>query len=560
MKMQLRPVYIALFAALSLAAVVRGQTLDRLVSIRCQDKELGQVLDDLERDYEVYFTYSSYHVPIEKAVTLHVARIPLRKALDTLLFDTEIVFMDVDGQVVLHPDPNKELLTLVDPLLSGKDGPVVPLVDPELARQRQKWKDRMADLGNIRMELPGGDRAGDVDLEAFRLMMEEVFREQEPEMPVPVFSDHQLAQVSLLPFLGTNAYRSNEVTNNFSLNVFWGTNGGVDGVEVGGFVNTVINDVKGIQVAGLGNTVGGNVTGTQLAGLFNVNQETTMGAQAAGLFNMTHNAQAAQIAGVFNLNTQDFSGMQLAGLFNYSAGKAEAFQLAGLFNAAGESTKTQISGLFNHARDVSGTQISGLLNIGRKVRGAQIGLINVSDSISGMPIGLINIVKKGYNRVELAGSETLFANLGFKFGARSFYNVFHFGGRWDRIDRQINENMTRQGVYLSWGLGYGLGSVVYFNPRTAMNFELLAIHINELEEWTHELNLLNQFRMTLDLRLGQGRSSFFLGPVANLMISKRSDPDTGVIGSNIPPYVLYEDTVGNTNYKFWVGGYAGFRF
>ena len=86
MKMQLRPVYIAFFAALLLASVARGQPLDRLVSIQCQDKELGQVLNDLERDYEVYFTYSSYHVPIEKAVTLQLARIPLRKALDTLLY------------------------------------------------------------------------------------------------------------------------------------------------------------------------------------------------------------------------------------------------------------------------------------------------------------------------------------------------------------------------------------------------------------------------------------------------------------------------------------------
>ena len=62
------------------------------------------------------------------------------------------------------------------------------------------------------------------------------------------------AQVSLVPSLGTNGYKSEEKTNNISFNVISGRNGGVDGVEVGLMTNHVKNDVKGVQVAGLVNT------------------------------------------------------------------------------------------------------------------------------------------------------------------------------------------------------------------------------------------------------------------------------------------------------------------
>ncbi len=552
---------VGLLAWLS-APVLQAQPLDQLVRLDYAGEPLGAVLADLEQRYAVYFTYSSYHVPVEEPVFLRMDEVRLASALDTLLAATSIIYIEVDGQVVLRPDPHKELLSRIDPLSSSGDGPLRPLSPQAPPRNRQPWEEEMVTLGSIRLELPGGDRTAEVDLEKYREAMRQAARKPEAETVLEenLFSDHQLAQVSLLPYLGTNSYRSNEVTNNFSLNVFWGTNGGVDGVELGGFVNTVVKDVKGIQVAGLGNTVGGKVTGTQLAGLFNLTQDTLVGAQAAGLFNITRQAEAAQVAGLFNLNRQDFAGLQMAGGFNLSAGKAEAVQMAGLFNVAGDKTKTQLAGLFNWAGDVSGSQISSLLNVGKKVRGSQIGLINVADTIAGPSVGLLNIVRKGYNRIELGGSATLFANLGFKLGSHKFYNIFHFGGRWDARERQVNEVTTQQGIFLSWGLGYGVGAVAVFSPRTAMNVELVATHINELEEWTNELNLLNQLRITFDLRLGSGRPSFFFGPTANLLVSRRVDPDTGLIGSGIAPYTLYEETVGDTNLKFWAGGYCGFRF
>ena len=74
-----------------------------------------------------------------------------------------------------------------------------------------------------------------------------------------------------------------------------------------------------------------------------------------------------------------------------------------------------------------------------------------------------------------------------------------------------------------------------------------------------ELNMLGQLRLTLDIRPGRN-ASFFLGPVGNILISKRINPETGEIGSSVAPYALYDETRGDTNIKAWVGFQAGVRF
>ena len=264
-------------------------------------------------------------------------------------------------------------------------------------------------------QIPGGDSMKELDLEKYKAPQIDPEDLEEEE-------GWRLAQISILPYVGTNSSKSDEIKNNFSFNVLWGTNGGVEGIEVGGFVNTVIRDVYGVQVAGLGNSVGGNVIGTQASGLFNIAGGRVQGVQASGLFNISGDADAIQFSGLFNVAGGDFSGIQTSGLFNTSKGTS-GIQVAGLFNASGAKTKTQVSGLVNVAGDVGVGQVAGLMNIGKKVNGFQIGLINIADTIAGTPIGLLNIVKKGYNRVEFSAGEALLANFALKLGAKSFYNI-----------------------------------------------------------------------------------------------------------------------------------------
>ena len=226
---------------------------------------------------------------------------------------------------------------------------------------------------------------------------EEVFDEEREEE-----LEERFVQVSLLPFVGTNFGKSRKVENKVSANVLWGVNGGVEGIEVGGLVNSVRRDVNGVQVAGLGNLVRGEVNGVQGAALLNV-------------------------AGEGGKN------IQVAGLVNYAGGNA-GLQVAGLSNVSKDKVAT--------------AQISAFFNKATYVKGVQIGLINVVDSIGIAPIGLINIVKSGknkYNKVELATSETFDGIVELKFGAKRLYNIIHGGYKWDQDAN-------------SWAIGFGLGT------------------------------------------------------------------------------------------------------
>ncbi|PHN05788.1 hypothetical protein CRP01_15050 [Flavilitoribacter nigricans DSM 23189 = NBRC 102662] len=543
--------------------VLTGQdgVLQKRVTLNYQETKLGTALTEISTGYNIQFAYSTDIVPINEKVTVQVVNKPLDYALESMLSTTKVEYKAIGSHIILKV--NEEKLTRLSQPLPQSVPQITPLYqDPkpeERISERQPPKrdpvQRPEYIGTRGPKsLPGGDQVYDLDPERFKI------RDVSYDPSKSIF-DQRLAQISLLSFLGTNAERSEDVTNNLSVNVFWGKNGGVKGLEVGGLFNTVVNDVEGAQIAGLGNTVGGRVIGTQFGGLFNVVGGEMDGIQGAGLFNVSGDqTKAVQTAGLFNISSGDFYGLQMSGLFNVSNGIADAAQVSGLFNTANGKVKAQISSLFNTAGDVQWGQVSALLNVGKKVDGFQIGLINVSDTITGMPIGLLNIVKHGYNKVEFAGSETLFANFSLKLGARSFYNIFHAGIRWD--DREIEENgAIRTGRFSSWGLGYGIGTVIDLGRTTLVNFELEATHINELESWTKELNLLNQARLTLDIRTGpRSGLSLFGGPVLNVMISRRYDPETGTYGSNIMPKTFYDETNNGTNVKMWTGFIAGIRF
>ncbi len=58
-------------------------------------------------------------------------------------------------------------------------------------------------------------------------------------------------QITFITPMGTNGTLSPKVTSNLSLNVVAGYNGGVEGVEVGGFANVLEYDMKGGQFADL---------------------------------------------------------------------------------------------------------------------------------------------------------------------------------------------------------------------------------------------------------------------------------------------------------------------
>ena len=276
-------------------------------------------------------------------------------------------------------------------------------------------------------------------------------------------------------------------------------------------------------------------------------QNIALGFSLAGLVNTGKNVNAVQIAGLMNVSKRRFAGVQIAGIGNNVGRDGNGVQIAGIYNVNVGEARTQISSIANHAGDVKGSQISAIFNKAKKVDGVQIGLINVCDTTSGGSIGLINIVKRGYNRFEIAGGLTLGPQASLKFGSYKFYNII-------QGSRKISEPV--------WSIGYGIGTTAPIGERILLNFELIASHVNESTGWTKQLNLLNQFRTAVEVRLGR-RFSLFGGPNLSVMVSNLYDPDTGKYGSSVVPYVMYENEKTGTNdtdVKMWIGFNIGARF
>ncbi|MEO8822243.1 MAG: STN and carboxypeptidase regulatory-like domain-containing protein, partial [Ginsengibacter sp.] len=112
-------------------------------------------------------------------------------------------------------------------------------------------------------------------------------------------------QVSVTPGLSTHGRLNSQVINSFSLNIFGGYSGGLNGVEIGGLFNLDKKEIRGFQAAGIFNLTGGNVTGMQ-------------------------------IAGINNTIINDLSGLQVAGINNYAKGKVKGLQISGIYNHASE--------------------------------------------------------------------------------------------------------------------------------------------------------------------------------------------------------------------------------
>lgn len=527
MLLKLRLTVLALF--ILCATHMYAQVGYPIVSFEYADTELQNVLIDLEDRYDLHFSYSPSRLPLSYGITARVHDQDFGDAVKELFQGTPIKHAFIGNQVVLRADQGQ--LSMLQ-TTKAKPRQTTPLYQekppPPKPRDVKPASPRIS--SREPQEVSGGERwlNGELDEESLAKMAAAMQR-HERELAMEEYDEtHRLAQISLLPYLGTNQQRSDEVTNNVSVNVLWGTSKAVDGFEVGGLGNTVMEDVRGVQLAGMFNQVGGKVTGTQIAGLFNQAEKGVLGAQVAGLGNISRDSIiGTQIGGLFNTNGYHIDGMQISGLFNVADG------------------------------DV-GHQISGLFNRAHTVHKRQVGLINICDSTAKAGYGLINIVQQGYNRIEVGASEGMFVTAGAKFGSRKLYNIILFGLRWDELEQTTPTNETAVGSFTSWSLGYGLGAAIKLRDKGLWNFELIASHVNEYETWTNELNLLVQFRTTMDWKIGR-RFSLYAGPSVNFFISERPLIGVDEFATHLPYEPFGEYTDGDTRVHAWLGFTAGIR-
>ena len=150
-------------------------------------------------------------------------------------------------------------------------------------------------------------------------------------------------QVSFITPLGTNGMDFEKVENTISVNIFAGHHGGLNGIEVGGFVNSIKQNATGVQAAGFVNVVQQKTTGTQVAGFANYTSKLE-GVQASGFVNMAKDSvEGVQASGFANYAHNGLKGIQATGFSNVIYGDLEGVQAAGFTNVTtGKLNETNI--------------------------------------------------------------------------------------------------------------------------------------------------------------------------------------------------------------------------
>lgn len=591
------------------------------VNVHFSEVSLKEILTQISADYHIQFSYGNDHLALNQKISFHSEDKNLEATLKQLFEDNNIVYRTIGSQLVLKPGSNKnknkkkkarkKRKKRRDAIREERDKETLErgrLFDFDIHSEIIGNKDLSLEEEELERDLISTDPIQAINTEEIGgVYYRDTLQTEETNRVAPGkyrSIKTSLGQFSVLPFLASNIRRRNRF-NVFSFNLIWGMNGGVNGFEFGLMGNSIQRHVHGLQIGGFFNNAEGHLYGIQFSGILNIVKGDIVGLQVAGLWNLGGNVYGSQIgtlgniardlygmqvSGFSNIAT-DVYGFQVSGLFNFANGKLygsqiagfgniawggkSAVQFAGLFNISAKA-QFQIAGLFNSAQFVDGAQLGGLniaktvkgvqmglinttkeleglqvgvINHAKKATGLMLGLINVVDSIKGAPIGLINIVNKnGYNRIEVFGADAMYINLGAKFGFERYYHIVQIGWKVDA-----------ENIY-TWTAGLGVGTKLKLNEALHFNFELLSSHVNENDLWTKELNLLSQFKATLDIRV-RDRVSFFVGPVFNALMSGLYNEETQIHGSNIMPYTLFDQTnQKGTNLKLWIGFTAGLRF
>jgi hypothetical protein len=371
------------------------------------------------------------------------------------------------------------------------------------------------------------------------LLATNVTAQEQPEL-----INHRF-QITLFTPFGTNGPSYKQCVNTVSLNLLWGVNAGLKGLEFGGIANIERRFVQGAQFAGVANLVSGPVTGAQFAQLLNIAEGDVIGGQLSGFMNLSGDLYGAAGAGFMNIQ-QRVTGFQGAGFMNI-AEDAKGVQASGFMNAADDVNGAQLSGFLNAADDVKGAQVSGFLNIAKTVRGTQIGFINIADDYEkGVPIGFLNIVKNGIHEFEIAGSELWNFNAGYRIGVDKLYTQFLIGTHWER-DAKF------------WGFGVGIGTRFDITHYFKGTLDLTTYQLMEHRHMYSETpNLLEQLRLTVEGRIFRDLK-WFVGPTFNMLFIPFEYPEPAILDV-INPWTVIESTSGVSYLRLWPGISGGIRF
>ena len=543
MKKRFSLVLLILILALNLKAQHTSEipNLYKRVSLNISSRPVGEVLEQIGKKGDFYFSYSSNAFNKDSLISINAKDQTIRDILDRIFLGT-VDYRESSKYVILRStllhfsiepemiktDSRHYLITgrvvdvytrktvsdasvyekrLLESALTDKDGYFRMRIRGEhqaviLTVSKEAYRDTsMMFLSTVTIK-PEGYVYKDDDYQSYASNLVERLgigkflvstKQQIQSLNISGFLAKSPFQASLLPGLSSHGMFSSQVVNKASLNLFGGYTAGVNGVEVGGLFNINKEDVKHVQVAGLTNLVGGSVHGFQAGGLLNTVLDSVHGFQTASLVNdVRENADGWQTAGILNHVRKDLKGVQVAGIANLVSNNTDGIQIAGISNIV--------------RKDMRGVQIGSIFNYAKNLRGVQIGLINFADSSSGLSVGLINWVNKGYHKISLSRNEIFHYHACIKTGNAKLYSILMGAATFKEVEK----------VYSA---GFGFGHDMIFTRRFSASAEIssLGLYLGNFES----VNILNKGQLNFQLDLIKGMS-IFAGPSYSIY---HSDPN-----------------------------------
>ncbi len=512
------------------------QPLKTKISLKVNNATLPQVLQKIQQQYAIRFSYLNNDLPVKNRISAEVKEKSLAEVLDVLLANTNVGYLEKNGQVIIKKGlpkslPKASTLNKLPPPVSGSQTKPIPKTTPatvenkpEASQEKAPEKVEPTTSTNITEE-PSTSVA---DTSSVRNLADSNMVPVSRNRVKPAVFDEDSLEIKPYHFgiiypLSTNGTRANEYVNQISAHLLVGTAAGLQGVE--------------------------------FAGVGNIEKKYVRGFQFSGYFNIIGNRAKLTPPTDSVVNRYSLQGGQFAGFLNIASGNSKGAQFAGFLNVTRNLTGAQGAGFMNIARDVKGIQMAGFMNKARYVKGTQLGFINISDSINGVPVGFLNFVKHGgYRHAEFYAADDFNANFTYKIGVPKLYTLFALGAELDDKKR--------------WGYGAGFGSEWTLYKRLHLNTDLMSYYVIEksYENFPdglfedYELNLLNKFRLLGTLQLAK-HLALFGGPTFNVMVSQYQETGEAEVGSTLPQHTFYNQTsFDGTNVKMWIGFNAGIRF
>lgn len=592
--------FVYLFSLLlCVANICQAQShLSKTVTVYATDERLEDVLKEISKQGDFFFSYNSKIIPDDSLISLTVKEKTVLEALN-FIFKQQFEFKETPSHVIIQNHSAGQYWYVsgyVKDLATGENVRDVSVFEKEqlvasMTNEQGYFKLRLKEKVpsislNVSKSLyrdtiinikPGVDQEVTVKIAPKRIELQEAIinssgkyventwfarlflssKQRLQSINLNKFFVDMPVQGSIFPGLGSQGKMTSQTTNNLSLNLIGGYTAGVEGLELGGVFNIVKNDAKYVQAGGLVNVVGGsfkgfqgagfhnNVLGTfdgvQASGFSNITRGNLVGLQAAGVYNLTiGKVDGAQYSGIINMSIDTVTGAQMAGVVNSSIKPVRGIQAAGIVNFGVKEIKgVQMAGVLNFSTQrVRGAQISGLVNYATDYRGLQMGLFNFADTASGAAIGIFNFVLKGYHKLSVYTNEYGTYNVSFKSGTKWLYNIYSMGVR----------NYTDK-VY-TYGLGWG--SELSLSKRFSINPELAAEGIY-MGSW-EDINSLVKLRVNLNVHFGK-YVAIYAGPTYNTYYDNNITKVAGYSNELLPNN--YKRNTYDSNLSSWIGWNVG---